>query len=693
MSSLQLTSASGVDGLRYLEHLMDESGIRGASTANSSFVGSASSPTASSKAAGNVSNKPVASSAIRDCLEPKARGGGNANNQSKMDMSSVRRSPSPALLQKGARLLGKGEDDDSRYYGKDYGLGTRSESPGPIYDPPLSTFNPSSGTSFNKAPKRTMETMSVGSLNSELVSLPGSIGRQVESSFSNASKVAFTRANRFNTKQFVSRIHDTGRGMDSPAPTAYQPSVEGSSTNTGHGAVLCGGRVSTSRLFISRAHTADCIGIDSPGPIYNPLDGAKLNKDGLPHPFARATSNAETGPSISFTGSRSVSAMERLTNAADVPVTSPACRCHVGKDDVTGKWKRTCVQHGVKAGGISKYVPQEPFISHEHSKVQSTANTPGPAYYTPSAAHDALEKRPAVSFTKAKLSAGAEKMSSASPGPKYNPSDSYTKKNAASVTFGSRYPHEDRVERFNEKQFVGKAFAVGLGTHSPGPVYEIQHTAVEANTASASIVSKEKSHDTKLLFPGPMHNRFISKENAKENMGAYSPGPKYDTRGDISHEGVSFSIPQSAKLGQPRAKASGANNPAAGFDDDLDGTITRKTPVSNKRPAKETLLNPKDDYLSTTVKGPAISIAPNPTSMSRKRPESPPDGSATEDANEHAARVANFTQVETAYPAVSFSKNSRLPPTRQLVQPGPTQYTPNWTHVEKRVTGMSIGVL
>lgn len=680
----QIVSTTGVEGMRYLEVLLDEVGAR--STASSNSL----SPTISGAPKPGGNRPPASSAHIRDCLDANVRSGAAQQHGRSVEMSSIRRSPSPANLTKGALLIGKGEDTEARYFGKEFI--TRTESPGPIYDPPLSSFDPHVGASFSKAPKRTIETQSFTSEASELVLLPGSVGRQVSSLHSNASTASFPRASRFNAKLYISRVHHDGKGLDSPSPTAYQPSCDGSSTNDGRGAILCGGRVSSNKLFISRAHTADCIGIDSPGPIYHPSDNSRaVNKDGLPHPFDRPLSTLPHGPAVSFSGHRS-STSSQLDIATDV--TDPTCRCQVVKS-ANGKVTRTCVSETAKPNGISRYVPAEPFISHAHSKVQSTANTPGPAYYHPSESHTFLEAGPMVSFTKAKLDSGSQITSgeSTSPGPKYNPKSAVVNKNVHGTTFGSKFPHEDRNTRFSENMFLGKDFAIGAGRHSPGPVYDPHDQRPAA--AAVTMTFKEAVHDSKKLFPGPLRNRYISQELARENLGCYSPGPKYDIRGDIASEGVAFSVPKSAKLGQPNPSAAGAR------DRNVDGDAAEGQ-VKPKKKKKEVLLYPKDDYLSTAKKGPVIHIAPNPEQQKARktRASSPEEGQR---GSEGAARSSSprpeisnlprYTLVEKQYPSVSFSKNSRLPPTRTTVQPGPTQYTPNWVQVEKQAPAIAIGIL
>lgn len=663
-------STAGPEGLRYLEDLMFEIGAHSAtSTALSSPHVTASSPTPSSK---GPSQRPNVSH-IRDCLEQNSRAANNTTNQAKSDMSSIRRSPSPSSMIKGAILMGKNENEEIRYFGK--GFAARSESPGPIYDPPTSAFNAAGGLSFSKAPKRTMETRSMDSEGggSELIMIPGSVGKQVLSSFSSASSAAFSRGSRFNNKMYISRVHNDNRGLDSPSPTAYQPS--NGSTNEGHGALLCGGRVSTAKLFISRAHTADCIGMDSPGPIYHVADSSHMKgKNGLMPPFYSAQSTLASGPSVGFTGSRSHSAMDATEI---VEVTNPKCRCHIEKDETTGKSVRHCVHETSKPGGISKAIPTEPFISHAHSKVQSTANTPGPAYYDITESQQLLDTSAHVSFTKAKLE-DKNRYRTLSPGPKYTPSYKATEKNVSGVTFGSKLPHEDRSDRFSDKMFLGKGLVTGEGMHSPGPIYDPknQHEAPQV-----TMTFKERVFDKKKLFPGPSRSRFVSAELAKENLGTFSPGPKYDVRGVTGSEVPSYSIPQASKDGSTAAKKDNA-------DDDMDGKAKKK------KKTKPVLLYPKDDYLSNKYHGPAVAISPVPSTVSKKRSgseesedESKRKGSPTE------LKETSFHLVEKAYPAVQFSKNSRLPPTRVPVQPGPTQYTPNWTHVEPRVAGVAIGIM
>lgn len=788
-----------MEGLRLLEQLIEECGATTADLSPPSLRGG---PSTASNVHGTARPNP---NAIPDCLEAPHRSGGAqgttaamSNNNASTITIGRKAAPSPILraqssasttrshtgsnmsgkqhsgrlspLQnssmRGALLLGKAENTiGKRYYGKGFAMAAVEDTPGLIYNPPIHGFNSEGvgGKSFTKQIRQTLGQATENSGITEMLLLPGSLGKQPNSNYRSASNASFSRSVRVNQKLHISRVHHDSYGADSPGPVAYQAVCAGT-TNDGRGAPLLGNREAAQKMFISKGHSAvDGVGMESPGPIYSAMDGleaaelakrkAASSRAGSATANNRSTSSASqrhsdaasakrhiainpfhtvgsahrSGPSFSMTGTRSASAP--LVMDADVAQSN--CSCHFEKDEQTHKCKRSCLNASVKPGSISQYVPAEPFISRLHSKTQSTSNTPGPAFYNPIESFNTVNKGTSVAFGKSKKSDGAEAVVAASPGPKYNPVAESISKHVSTYNFGSRHPHEDRSDRFSTKQYLGSGFDTGDRSASPGPIYTPKDlTPAIAPGASMAFRDPDVSHK-KLLFPGPLKNRYLSKESARENFGAYSPGPKYDIRGDISKEALAFSIPLTERLAGKVAKPGAGplgglgTNHAAGGDAGIDavggaggaggGSGFNNTSTSPKnKERKPTLLYPKDTYLSTSTYGPSVGIAPLPASPERTRPDSPGGGGNTPNNNNKSGGPGEggegaspnrsreqplvltepvFHLVEQRATAACFSKTARLPPQRGGVQPGPAQYAPNYAQVERHTPAFSIGLM
>jgi len=120
----------------------------------------------------------------------------------------------------------------------------------------------------------------------------------------------------------------------------------------------------------------------------------------------------------------------------------------------------------------------------------------------------------------------------------YTPSFAHSERHVKGTHLGQGPDVDEYRDRFDGKQFIGKGFGVSMGAASPGPVYD---QSMKLGGPSYTMVFKERCFPKK-VFPGPERVRWISQETARDNMGAFSPGPKYDTRGDISKEGPACSF-------------------------------------------------------------------------------------------------------------------------------------------------------
>ena len=632
----KMITTQGPEGLRSIEELLHEVGVEAAVVAPQSKI---------------VNKRPALNPQSKDCL--------SSENKTLFHSSShleTRRSPSPSSMIRGLPFPSK-DVSAKRFYGSQFCLPV-CDSPGPIYE--YHSLLDDHGVSFTKAPKMRSEMGSVcsGVESEETLTIPGSVGKQVLSSWSSATSAVFPTSSRFSSKL-----------SDSPAPNAYQAS--NTSTNDGHGAVLQGSRVNSSKIFISRAHVADCIGADSPGPMYHPNDGVpKMARNGVPGVFSMpGRSSFAAGPAFKLGSSR------HSDSPKDIPadITDPTRQCNVtpGVND-SGKSgsKPTGTRHCINTARASSTIPmrQEPFISHEHSKVQSTANTPGPAFYTPDYTA-AKVSGPAVSFTKAKRTQRDRKAINI--GPIYDPNFDSIRKKPGSIAFGALVPEDAMPNRFPENVYLGKGIGEVPGRDTPGPVYDPDHAALPAGP-SYTIVFKERQFPRK-VFPGPSRPRFISHENAKDNLGSYGPGPKYDIRTNFGADALGYGFSQAPRLAGPKVTSIEAEEAAA------------EEKEKSKKKGKPVLLNPKDETSSMNRRAPSTRIV-SPSNAAKRRPQS-------SDGKPPLARDIVYTVAERQGPSVSFTTADRLPVSKAGVQPGPAHYAPNFKHVEQNYGTSVLGPL
>jgi hypothetical protein len=300
--------------------------------------------------------------------------------------------------------------------------------------------------------------------------LTSTIGSQQESQFGNLPNTVFSKSKRFPSER--SREHN--------APIAYQSNL---STNEGKGISIGGARsVASDKLFISRAHVADSVGLASPGPAYNIEDSIVLaakEQGKAPPVFIAHKSHFSSGPAFSFAAksSKGTDGTRRRAQSAD----------------------------------------------------------PGPGSYAP--LYTQVENvSMGVSFTKARKE--PKFAPPATDGPLYNPNVSVSDKHVPAVSFGA--PPESG-DKFTSKQHIGKGFSHSMGAASPGPAYTLPPTD---KGKSVTIAFKEKIIKNR-LYPGPDRARFISKGLQSESLGAYSPGPKYNIQDDPmwkSAPSISFGV-------------------------------------------------------------------------------------------------------------------------------------------------------
>jgi hypothetical protein len=671
---------SSVDALRAIEDMLHDIGASAPATA--------ASPLAQQHSYGKHSptnNRSV----VKDCLAVESR------NQFAIPKFTKRAASETPTLLRGAHMAGK-DNTRKRYFGKGF-QPPPAESPGPIYQPLGFVDERTLGKSFPKAERMRASTADLSPAPKMQV-MPPSVGRQTESRMSNAPSVAFTQAKRFNPKEMISRAHCKGApSQDAPAPTAYQPDIL-SLTDKGHGVSFSGSRsVPTNKIFISRAHVADCIGAASPGPIYNP---GEVQVERTHAPFAILQSKHRSAPSFTFGISDRPSDREVIVEEPEVLPADATCPIDLS----SGKPRRKCLNAAGKAGSSVRHTPMQRFISHEHSKVQCTTETPGPAYYSPSI-EPTKKEVVGVSFPKEKKNSTARFFSKElslakgkdSPGMRYTPNPDVVRPNLKSATFGP--PADSQVttsDRFTDKVFLGKGMGEHYGQASPGPAYSQELPKfMKQSTPAWTIVHKEKHFEH--VYPAPSRPRWVSSESAKENMGAFSPGPKYDTTTKVfggDAPSYTFGItdrefgPQFTE--EQRAKFGTAEKPytCPGEARFISIIHSRTARAGKSSPGPQNPnVNPNDAICSTVRHAPEVRIAPPPSNHSRLKNE---DTGTTSpvlllEPKDDVTRPVRLSH--------GFEKAEKMPQGKLTAGPGPTAYHPKWELQEPRVKGASFGGL
>ena len=177
------------------------------------------------------------------------------------------------------------------------------------------------------------------------------------------------------------------------------------------------------------------------------------------------------------------------------------------------------------------------FGTNPSESKKSTSNlqgkdSPGPGVYEPRI-DTTKEKAPAFSFgtqgDSSKLyistSLSADAKGRESPGPGYLPTTEIIQSSAPSFSFADPDPESSYWKsRFSSNRYIGSGIGMSPGIGSPGPA---EYGASTLPAGPAFTMAKREKLLMKRICPAPDRPRFISKELAKENLGCYSPGPKY----------------------------------------------------------------------------------------------------------------------------------------------------------------------
>eukprot|EP00667_Euglena_gracilis_P006012 EG_transcript_6057 len=368
------------------------------------------------------------------------------------------------------------------------------DSPGPIYTPASFTDHPILAQSFPKGPRSIDKLEGVPGPQYDI---PGSLGRQLTRETAPSTK--FGQASRFIEGEFISREHCKGAtSLDSPAPNTYSPEPIDVGPSF---SISSGGRgLKQGKLFLSREHAEhEGVGLNSPGPIYT----------------WSADLVQKRGPTFSF-GPGPLS-----------PLKSP--KSARGSDDGS---KRPASPHSLF--GPMRDLPG--------------LDSPGPSQYSPS--RTALDvTAPAFTFgmqettSKRFLSRELIQLGQESPGPQYKPSEKQIRVSDKAPVFAPKDPViAATILRHSDKQFLGSQLAQVemAGKASPGPA---AYDPMKAAASPAYTMAKREKVLMKRISPGPERARYLSGELVKENMGTFSPGPKYkmpDTIGNAHSLKYSF---------------------------------------------------------------------------------------------------------------------------------------------------------
>jgi hypothetical protein len=561
-----------------------------------------------------------------------------------------------------------------------------SASPGPIYEQPSMGIDPTNGVSFTKAarPWAVQYTPSPGP---GAYMVPSSIGHQQQSQWANPPSAVFSSKAFDRPGSATPSAGGAGSGGTSPSgvsrrsratptpsaapPGSYLKDILHLPVARGTGgapAFSLAGRHSPN-VWISRKHFADTAGKASPGPAYD------------------------------------VSGMQRGTFRG---VTAIAFGDHGANPAPRGLARTNNTTEDECDGDDGR-------LSQTQGRPIPKSDTPGPAAYD---INDKLTHPTvggAISFTRSGRvhrffsRALSSVTGQASPGAVYDPKYTAIDAAAPAAFLGLAPEAPTRTDRFTYRTYQGKELtAYGLGVDSPGPIYG--PGPLQTGPAhSMSFKEGSKAHRTKdgkslpaqqpsgNLFPKPTHARYIGGESDRENLGTWSPGPVYDTRGDISSQGVAHAFgpgyQSAAERTQSPTAARSIKSAAAG---DTSGATVDAPPAPRA-------LQPNDSYLSTTrqVRTVRINPPPDPVRRAAATPQ-PHSGSEGGSASPVRASSPDLRRAEP-YPTattVSFTRAPRMPklggfgsaPQYGLTSPGP-HYNINWHLIEGDAHAVRFGQL
>eukprot|EP00756_Hemistasia_phaeocysticola_P063991 Hpha_TRINITY_DN7450_c0_g1::TRINITY_DN7450_c0_g1_i1::g.95755::m.95755 len=663
---------------------------------------------------------------VRDCLANESPAGVGVPSFSS-------RSPQRTDA-KGWTLAGR-TSSPKQFMGKGM-VNQATASPGPIYQPRAFTEMSSRGTSFPKSRRAGAALGTAGPGPGGRHDVPSTLcGQDKTRSASPGCK--FGTAERFRSNEFISPQHSraAGSGASGPGPQQYDGSPSKKAPAFSFGPEF-GSRVPATRFnskaFISRMHAG------AVGPRVGPAPGSHQadcsGKD--PEGFARAYSS----------------------HSKRSPQWSIGAGYHEGRGQTpephTSSPSRVCSAR---------------FISSEHSKAEGpTEPTPGPGAYfkddgtsstkddkgrgrqddkdkekeklgtKATRALDAVRKKaPSYSFgvltATAKMHAAnafaADARGRVSPGPCYFPKLDAVQKDGPAFSFADYDPDLAYwKERFEDVRYLGGGMGCQQGTDSPGPAGYVPYDPPRG--PAYSMARKDRSN-IKRISPSPDCTRFVGRELAKENYGAYSPGPKYNVAGILGSNAVSKSalgtfglsdrewqqsVPQDVRdkagtavkpyttpgearyISKNHAEANfGRCSPGPVYMPE-DSVVREKAPTIPHIPdgsmQQTSPQRTKHFVLSTQRSPPAVGIgSKSPTRW-------------TEDTREHHPIHALTQKQSPCFVFGSAARNGTGPfaePGKDLgkgkkgeqmeLSPGPGSFTPNYLSVQSHTPGLSLGGL
>lgn len=384
----------------------------------------------------------------------------------------------------------------------------------------------------------------------------------------------FTKGPRFISNEFISKEHSKKQTVEeNPGPGSYQGNIF-ELTDHGKHYTIAASRPSA-KLYISRAHTTDAQGKDSPGPQYDTT--------------AYTSQAFDRGPAYSFgLSDRS----EMVKTDATIPAEAT---CRVERDTTTGKLHRTCLKcEGKSQKGVKKG-ERQPRIS------------PGPGFYSPNIDTVVANPRKATIPTAARTLPSQCVISDTPSTQTYQPNYKSIRPASPKATFACNTLSERVADRFEIVSYKGKGIGERPGRESPGPMYK---PPVETHAPAYTIATRERTI-TKPLLPCPTRARLLSGELAKENIGMFGPGPKYNPSeawtkhhapsysfGTTDREFVELSEQHKNNIGNQRSPA----------DVRYISPQHSRCYIGSISPGPASKLNPNFDALSTTMRPPKAVI-------------------------------------------------------------------------------------
>lgn len=565
------------------------------------------------------------------------------------------------------------------------------DSPGPKYKPGSFVGRDGPHVSFTTA-KQQSDVGFAATVPGPKYDTYDALGKQALSSKLSEPGIVFNKTERFSESKQDAKAVVPGPGTHMPEIEVVKPSPVAYSFGSAPRAVsvtaVCN---SEKKRFISRKHSETEAGIDSPGPKYNTSHAHRFVRKGAPAFSFGPREQPNESPQIKRRPKSTppfISLIQLNDSFAD-KTRSPANSIVPG-NSMSSSTSLDQAQNATRSNSRKSGIEQQ----------LQGMDSPGPCAYSP---EKPKKHEPSASFgtspDKDKLRFfGNELVSRAetneSPGPKYYPTDISAPRTATPLL----YCHERGLASETKEPF-----------EVPGPAkYNISPSPIGITAPKPLIVGREAEISISDVSLTRVHIRYISKEMSRENLGAFSPGPKYFPEVDPIGSGPKISF------GQPHAEETHGSDGAADLPPSdvryYGPGISQGTGSLSPGPAAHVFV---DDKHLINKRSPAYSIPKarkEPSRRYRKHKKEtgelffPPRVIAISREHVKKENLGHFSPGPAAYvpdaknesrrkqtPACKFGTEKRTWMTVKDT-PGPI-YTPHYQAVRAQAPGISFGGL